>query len=128
MTAVYILNRSPTKSLVGKTPFEAWFGRKPGVRHLRTFGCVAYAKKVGPSLMKLADISVPGVLLGYEPGTKGYRVYDPARDKLMVTRDVIFDEKRPWNWGEKGSSISKAVAAPYTFDVHILTKLNLFRQ
>lgn len=107
MTAVYILNRSPTKSLDGKTPFEAWFGRKPGVRHFRTFGCVAYAKKVGPSLTKLADRSVPGVFLGY----------DPVRDKLMITRDVIFDEQKPWNWGEKGSSISEAAAAPYTFDV-----------
>jgi len=33
-TAVHILNRSPMKSLRGKTPFEAWFGRKPGVKHL----------------------------------------------------------------------------------------------
>jgi transposase InsO family protein len=31
--AVYLLNRSPTKSLNGKTPFEAWFGKKPGVQH-----------------------------------------------------------------------------------------------
>jgi transposase InsO family protein len=28
---VHILNRAPTKSLNGKTPFEAWFGKKPGV-------------------------------------------------------------------------------------------------
>lgn len=53
--AVYLLNWSPTKSLDGKTPFEAWFGRKPGVRHMRTFVCVAYAKQVGPSVTKLSD-------------------------------------------------------------------------
>jgi hypothetical protein len=28
-TAVYILNRSPTKSLNKKTPYEAWHGKKP---------------------------------------------------------------------------------------------------
>ena len=28
---VFILNRAPTKSLKGTTPFEAWHGRKPGV-------------------------------------------------------------------------------------------------
>ncbi|KAL6621206.1 hypothetical protein ACP70R_033638 [Stipagrostis hirtigluma subsp. patula] len=39
-TAVYLLNRTPTKSLEGKTPYEAWHGRKPAVQHLRTFGCV----------------------------------------------------------------------------------------
>ena len=41
-TAVYILNRSPTKGLTGKTPFEAWFGRRPNLSHLRRFGCDAY--------------------------------------------------------------------------------------
>lgn len=92
-TAVYLLNRSPTKSLDGKTPFEVWYGRKPSVRHLRTFGCKVFAKRIQPGITKLADRSTPGVFLGYEPGTKGYRVYDPVNDKLLVTRDVIFDEK-----------------------------------
>jgi len=42
-TAVYLLNLAPIKSLDGKTPYEAWHGRKPAVEHLRTFGCVVYA-------------------------------------------------------------------------------------
>jgi transposase InsO family protein len=92
-TVVYLLNRSPTKSLDGKTPFEVWYGRKPSVRHLHTFGCKVFAKRIQPGITKLADRSTPGVFLGYEPGTKGYRVYDPVNDKLLVTRDVIFDEK-----------------------------------
>ena len=74
-TAVFLLNRAPTKSLNGKTPFESWFGKKPGVRHLRTFGCTAYAKRLGPGVNKLADRSIPGVFLAYELGTNGYRVY-----------------------------------------------------
>jgi transposase InsO family protein len=32
--AVYILNRSPTKALNGRTPYEAWHGHKPAVSHL----------------------------------------------------------------------------------------------
>lgn len=101
-TAVYILNRSPTRSLEGRTPFEASYGKKPSVRHLRTFGCVAYAKRVGPGITKLVDRSVPGVFFSYEPGTKAYRVYDPVGKKLIVTRDVIFDEKKAWNWAADG--------------------------
>jgi hypothetical protein len=116
-TAVYLLNRAPTKSLDGKTPYEAWYGRKPSVKHLRTFGCTAFAKKLGPGVNKLADRSIPGVFLGYEPDAKGYRVYDPARDQLMVARDVIFDEKRPWNWEEQRSSVGDEVSAPNTFIV-----------
>lgn len=38
------------------------------------------------------DRLVLGVFLGYELGTKGYRVYDLV-NKLMVTRDVVFSEK-----------------------------------
>lgn len=57
------------------------------------------------------------MFLGYEPGAKGYRIYDPAKDRLMVARDVIFDEKRSWNWGEKSSSPSNGVSAPDTFTV-----------
>ena len=53
---------------------------------------------------------------GYEPGTKGYRVYDPVNNKLMVTRDVIFDEKRGWNWVESSSS-QASEPAPFTFRV-----------
>jgi hypothetical protein len=36
-TAVFLLNRAPTKALAGKTPFEAWHGCKPAVHFLRTF-------------------------------------------------------------------------------------------
>jgi transposase InsO family protein len=42
LTAVYLLNRAPTKSVEGMTPFEAWYGKKPAVHHLRTFGCLVY--------------------------------------------------------------------------------------
>jgi len=42
-TAVYLINRCPTKAVWGKTPFEAWSGRKPSIKHLRVFGCICYA-------------------------------------------------------------------------------------
>ena len=54
-TAVYVLNRSPTKSVDGMTPFEAWYGKKPAVHHLRTFGCVAHVKTTAPNQKKLED-------------------------------------------------------------------------
>jgi transposase InsO family protein len=62
-TAVFILNRAPTKSLKGTTPFEAWHGRKPDVSFLRTFGCVGHVKKTKPNLAKLEDRSTPMVFL-----------------------------------------------------------------
>jgi hypothetical protein len=41
---VYILNRSPTKALNGRTSYEAWHGRKPTISHLRVFGCLTFGK------------------------------------------------------------------------------------
>lgn len=35
---VYILNRSPTSSLEGVTPYDAWYLKKPNVKHFRIFG------------------------------------------------------------------------------------------
>lgn len=43
-TAVFLRNRSPTASLIGKTPFEALTGIKPDVKNLRIFGCLAYSQ------------------------------------------------------------------------------------
>jgi transposase InsO family protein len=45
-TAVYLLNRAPTKSVVGMRSYEAWYERKPSVDHLRTFGCMTHVKTV----------------------------------------------------------------------------------
>ena len=91
-TAVYLLNRSTTKSVAKMTPYEAWCGKRPTVHHLRAFGCIAHVKTTRPNARKLDDRSQPMVLFGYEPGTAAYRVYHSASRKAHVYRDVIFDE------------------------------------
>ena len=99
-TAVYVLNRSPTRSLKNKTPFEAWHGKKPNVGHLKIFGCTAHVKLIGPGLTKLTDRSRKMVFLGYESGTKGYKLFDPNTNRLTVNRDVLFGENIPWEWNK----------------------------
>ena len=69
MTAVHLLNRAPTRSLQGKTPYEAWHGRAPAVSYLRTFGCVAYTRELG-QLRKLDDRGKAGVFIGYAEGAR----------------------------------------------------------
>ena len=46
VTAVHLLNRSPTKSLQGKTPYEAWYGRALAVSQLCIFGCAYFAMEL----------------------------------------------------------------------------------
>ena len=83
MTAVHLLNRSPTQSLQGKTPYEAWHGRMPVVSHLKTFGCVASTKELG-QLRKLDDRGKPDVFIGYAEGAKAYRILDPVTQRVKV--------------------------------------------
>ena len=93
---MFILNHAPTKALKGKMPFKAWYGRKPSVSFLQTFGYIGHVRKTKPILTKLEDRSTPMVFLGYAEGTKAYRLYDPHGDKVLVSHDVVFDEKAAW--------------------------------
>jgi hypothetical protein len=91
MTDVHLLNRSPTKALDGKTPYEAWHWRKPVVSHLHVFGCLALAKEVN-YVGKLDERSTPGVFIGYAKGVKAYYIVDPTTQRVRVSRDVVFDK------------------------------------
>jgi hypothetical protein len=44
------------------------------------------------------------VFIGYDQGTKGYRVYDPVKKQVHISRYVVFDETTQWDWtGEEGA-------------------------
>ena len=91
-TACYIRNRSPTKAVQGKTPYEALYGEKPAVGHLRVFGCTAYCHIPTDERQKLDDKSRKCIFLGYSLNRKGYRLYDQSKCKVIHSRDVSFNE------------------------------------
>ena len=52
--ACYVVNRLSTSSLVDKTPYEAWVGKRTSPAHLRVFGCdafITYKKKGDKTLI-----------------------------------------------------------------------------
>jgi hypothetical protein len=91
-TACYLVNRSPTSALVGKTPMEVWSGKKPSIRHLRVFGCEAYAHVPKEKRSKLENKAVKCIFIGYSVGVKGYKLWDPVACKVLYSRNVIFRE------------------------------------
>ncbi|CAL8174177.1 unnamed protein product [Prunus armeniaca] len=97
-TAIYLLNRCPTRALGDKTPFEAYSGRKPGLAHLKIFGCLCYVHIPSEVRQKLDAKSTKGIFVGYAICEKGYRVYDLATKKIILSRDVVFDENAAWDW------------------------------
>ena len=93
-TAVYLLNRSPTKAVYGITPEEAWTGVKPNIDHLRIFGCVAYAHVPDEKRSKLEDKSVKCIHIGYSEVSKAYKLFDLKKRKNILSKDVMFDEEK----------------------------------
>ncbi|BBG96571.1 transposable element gene [Prunus dulcis] len=97
-TAVYLLNRCPTKSLNKVTPFEAYTGRKPGIAHLKIFGSPCHVLIPSALRHKLEENSHKCIFVGYGLCEKGYRLFDPSNRKIMLSRDVKFDEESLWKW------------------------------
>jgi hypothetical protein len=109
-TAVYLLNRCPTKAVWNMTPFEAWSGRNPSVNHLKFFGCVCYAQVPKVKRTKLEESSERCIFIGYSSMSKGYRLYNLKTKKVIISRDVVFDENAFWNW-QKENVEAKTVPA-----------------
>ena len=94
LTAAYLRNAWPTKSCEGAVPCEVWSGRKPSVRHFRTYGCRAYATIPKQKRDKLDSRAKSGFLVGYADKCKGYRIWLPAENRVIVSRDVRFQENK----------------------------------
>jgi hypothetical protein len=89
---MYLQNRSPTKFLEHKTPYEAFNGYKPVVNHLRVFGSKAFSHIPKENRRKLDAKLVKCIFIGYCADHKYYKMYDPITHKVFASRDVIFHE------------------------------------
>jgi transposase InsO family protein len=90
-TAVYLRNRCARKKSK-KTAYELWHQRKPTVSHLKVFGCVAVAQNPLYRHNKLSNKGLKYIFVGYSTNSLTYRLYDPIRKKLVMSRDVEFFE------------------------------------
>ena len=93
-TANYIINRCPASSLNGKTPYEYLNGNIPNISHLRVFGCIGYVHIDKEERKKLDFKARKCIFLGYSLTKKAYRLYDVRQEKVICSRNVIFDENK----------------------------------
>jgi hypothetical protein len=91
-TSAYILNRCWTKSNNMIIPKELFSGVKLDVHHLRMFGLKIYVHIFKEGRMKLEPIAFEGIFVGYDDYSKTYRCYDPKKQKIVISKDVKFDE------------------------------------
>ncbi|KAD6454733.1 hypothetical protein E3N88_09439 [Mikania micrantha] len=114
--SVYLLNRLGTKAVRNMTPYKAWKGKKPTLHHLKVFGCVAYVKKLR-GVTNLSDRSEAMVYLGAEEGSKAFRLFNPKERRLVISREVVFDETMQWTWNEPHTK--EPLTTPLWANVHV---------
>lgn len=78
-------NRLPSRAIEG-TPYEAWN------RHFSYFGAKCFVHIPSEKRRKLDDTAATMIFVRYDENSKGFRCSDPARNKLVISRDVRFTE------------------------------------
>ncbi|KAK3010705.1 hypothetical protein RJ639_012187 [Escallonia herrerae] len=85
---------SPASALNGGIPEEEWSGKPVNYSFLRVFGCITYAHIDKEERTKLDSKSQKCVFIGYGGDEYGYRLWDYEHNKIIRSRDVIFDKSR----------------------------------
>jgi transposase InsO family protein len=99
-TAVYLLNRVPSKANDFKTPLQALAAHVdiPSYLNLppKIFGCLAYVHVQKKFRSKIEPYAEKCVFLGFGSHQKGYKCYNPKTHKFYTTMDVTFIENKSY--------------------------------
>ena len=91
-TAAHLINHGPSIPLDGKIPEEVWSRKEVNLSHLRVFGCISYVHIDSAERSKLDAKSNKCVFVGYGGDEFGYRFWDYENQKIIRSKDVIFNE------------------------------------
>jgi hypothetical protein len=89
--AVYLHNWL-VHSATNKTPYEGWYGCKPNVTHLRTFGSRVCVKRTGSRRCKLDRHDFTGIFLGYTATDQNITYLDLDSSIVKTCHHAVFDE------------------------------------
>lgn len=92
LTAVFLINRTPSKLLKNKTPYELLTGMSLDYTHLKTFGCLCHGSISPKQRHKFHPRSRACIFLGYPSGYKGYKLMDLESNKIFISQNVVFHE------------------------------------
>ena len=99
LTAVYLVNRLPSKIMSFKSLKDVFLHHYPKVQlgpelSLHIFGCVAYLHQSQPGVGKLSPRALKVAFVGYSNTQKGYKFYDPSSGKIIIATRVTFDDSK----------------------------------
>ncbi|XP_071722966.1 uncharacterized protein [Rutidosis leptorrhynchoides] len=90
--AIHLVNRTPTPILNNKTPYEMLHNKIPDISHLRVFGSLCFISTLDMNKTKFTSRSSQCIRLGYQDGTKGYKVLHLNNHSIQLGYHVVFYE------------------------------------
>ena len=77
-------------TLVDKTPYDSWDGKRLYLAHLIVFVCDAFVHIPKERRQKLDNRLDKCIFIKYKDGVKGYKLWNLAIRTIVYSRDVIF--------------------------------------
>ena len=75
LIVVHLINRTPSRLLHWKSPFQLLNDKLPDYKNLRVFGSLCYASTLSYDRSKFQPRAIPDVFVGYPQGMKAYKMY-----------------------------------------------------
>lgn len=92
-TAAYLRNRVPNRGKLSATPYSEWFGKKPGVSHLRIFGAKAFVRIPDVMRRKMDPKAKKMIFVGYDSYTdKVFKVFNLEKKVVERVSDVEIED------------------------------------
>ncbi|KAK3023358.1 hypothetical protein RJ639_043439 [Escallonia herrerae] len=88
----YLINGSPSAPLDFDNPERVWTGQNVSYSYLKVFGGKAFAHVPNEKRLKLDDKAILCIVIGYNDDEFGYKLWDPERNKIIRSRDMVFYE------------------------------------
>ena len=79
-------------SVTNCSPYELFYRKKPSVGHLQPFGCLAYVHLQKDQHGALLLHAAQCLFIGYPIDYKGWRFYNPATCKEIISDSTVFRE------------------------------------
>ena len=100
-TTVYLINRGLSVLFKYSLLKEVWSEKEVKLAHLKVFDCISYVLKSNDR-SKLDAKATRCFFIGYEDEQFGYWFWDNQKQKIIRSKNVVFDEKVLYKYKSSG--------------------------
>ena len=118
MHVVWVENRSATRSLDRKTPYEMLYGKKPDLENLPTWGVKCWV--LDRTRSKLDNCAKESHWIGFDAESAAHRIYLPDQHTVAIERNVTFQH----DGGAVSVRLETDIAMSDNDQLNLMTRLN----